>query len=120
MMTSRAQSILTYIGYVLSCGILWLAGRWYPRFRLKLTHKRVPLLCASELVAISEEYDGVHICYPTEYPTKQGISFILNDTNNQCNTFETRQSRQILPEFNRKRKLPRNNFPSNVQKIHAY
>ena len=78
-----AQSIFTYIGYILSCGILWLAGRWYPRFRLKLTHKQVPLLCASEFVATSEEYDGIHICRPIEYPTKQGISFIFDLTRTQ-------------------------------------
>ena len=72
---SRLKSVFTYIGYVLSLGILWLIGRWYPRFRLKVTHRRVPLVCASELVAINQDYESLYICVPREFPTKQGAFY---------------------------------------------
>ena len=72
---SRLKSAFTYIGYVLSLGILWLVGRWYPQLRLKLTHRRVPLVCASELAAINQN-GKLYICVPHKFPTTQGSFFI--------------------------------------------
>lgn len=32
---SKCRTVVTYVGYFATCGILWLVCRWYPKLKIR-------------------------------------------------------------------------------------
>ncbi|EGI70387.1 Putative cation-transporting ATPase 13A3 [Acromyrmex echinatior] len=54
---SSLTTILTYVSYILSVGLVRLLFHWYPRLYLYATHRKCALSCATKILAI-DDYQG--------------------------------------------------------------
>ncbi|KYQ50050.1 putative cation-transporting ATPase 13A3, partial [Trachymyrmex zeteki] len=54
---SSLRTILTYVSYILSVGLIRLLFHWYPRLYLYATHRKCALSCATKILAI-DDYQG--------------------------------------------------------------
>ncbi|XP_018404242.1 PREDICTED: probable cation-transporting ATPase 13A3 [Cyphomyrmex costatus] len=54
---SLLRTILTYVSYILSVGLVRLLFHWFPRLHLYATHRKCLLNCATKILAI-DDYQG--------------------------------------------------------------